>query len=55
MRLMLHILKKDARRLWPVAAPTWVLLAVVADLDRRRTDSIVSSAEGWLNLMLPLV
>lgn len=54
MRLMLHTLRKDARRLWPVAAMTWVLLAVLADLDRWRADRMASSLEGWLNLLLPL-
>lgn len=54
MRLMLHTLKKDARRLWPVALLTWILLAALADLDRWRADRIASPAEGWLNLLLPL-
>lgn len=54
MRLMLHTLQKDARRLWPVAALTWALLAALADLDRWRADRIASSTEGWLNLLLPL-
>ena len=54
MRLMLHTLKKDARRWWPVAVTTWILLGALADQDRWRADRMASSLEGWLNLLLPL-
>ena len=54
MRLMLHTFKKDARRLWPAAAATWVMLAVLASADRWRADWIPSPMEGWMNLLLTL-
>lgn len=49
MRLMLHIFKKDVRRLWWQIIVTLVLLAAL-----RHADWIPSSTEGWLNLLLPL-
>lgn len=54
MRLMLHTLKKDARRLWPAAMVTWAMLAALTNADRWRADSIPSAMEGWMNLLLPL-
>jgi len=54
MRLMLHTLRKDARRLWPAAGVTWLMLAVLAHADRWRADWIPSPLEGWMNLLLPL-
>jgi hypothetical protein len=52
--MILHILKKDVRRLWPHAIATLVLLAAMARQDRWRSDWLVGSTEGWLNLLLPL-
>jgi hypothetical protein len=54
MKLALHIFRKDARRLWPAAAISIVLLALLMQADRWRFDSIVNNTEGWLNLVLPL-
>ena len=54
MRLMLLTFKKDARRLWPAAAATWVMLAALADADRWRADWIPSPMEGWMNLLLTM-
>ena len=54
MRLMLHIFKKDVRRLWWAVAATLLLLAALAHADRWRADWIVGSTEGWLALLLPL-
>ena len=54
MRLMLHTLAKDVRRLWPAAVITWVMLAVLANADRWRADSIPSPMEGWMNLVLSM-
>ncbi len=53
MRLVWHIFKKDARRLWWQVALTLGLLAWVAHLDRWRADPTPGSAEGWLNILLP--
>lgn len=52
MSLMLHILKKDIRRLWPLAAVTWLMLAALANADRWRADWYPSPMEGWMNLLL---
>lgn len=52
MRLMRHTLMKDTRRLWPAAAVTWLMLAVLANADRWRADWTVSPTEGWMNLLL---
>lgn len=54
MHLMLHIFKKDLRRLWPAVLIVLVLLAELARLDCWRKDWLATSAEGWLNLLLPL-
>src|ERR1039458_197640 len=54
MHLMLHIFKKDLRRLWWAVAATLLLLAAVANADCWRADSVGGAAEGWLNLLLPL-
>jgi hypothetical protein len=54
MKLVLHTLKKDARRLWPAVIVSLGLLAMLARADRWRADSIVGSTEGWLNLLVPL-
>jgi hypothetical protein len=54
MHLMLHIFRKDVRRLWWAVAATLLLLAALAQQDRWRADYVVGSTEGWLNLLLPL-
>jgi hypothetical protein len=52
MRLMRLTLMKDLRRLWPAAAVTSLMLAVLANADRWRADWIASPMEGWMNLLL---
>ncbi len=52
--MVLHIFLKDVHRLWWAVLATWVPLAALACLDRWRIDWVVSSPEGWLNLLLPL-
>ena len=52
MRLTLHILEKDTRRLWWQIAVTFVLLAALARMDAERADFIPGPAEGWLTLLL---
>jgi len=54
MRLILHTLQKDFRRLWPAAAITWVMLGALARADRWRADWLASSMEGWMNLLLTM-
>ena len=54
MRLILHTLQKDLRRLWPAAAITWVMLGSLARADRWRADWIASPMEGWMNLLLTM-
>jgi hypothetical protein len=54
MQLVLHIFRKDFRRLWPAVLVTLVLLAALARLDCWRQDWLATSLEGWLNLLLPL-
>ncbi len=54
MQPILHILWKDARHLWKEVAVTWALLAFLTHLDASRGGYTPDSAEGWLNLLLPL-
>jgi hypothetical protein len=54
MRLTLHTLRKDLRRLWPVAVFTWGMLAMLARSDRWRADWVAPAMEGWMNVMLTL-
>lgn len=54
MQLMLHIFKKDLRRLWPAVLITLMLLGELTRLDCWRTDWLATQEEGWLNLLLPL-
>ncbi len=54
MNLLLHTFRKDVRRLWPAVLVSLALLATLARADRWRSDTLVSSAEGWLNLVMPL-
>ena len=53
MRLMLHVFKKDVRRLWWAAGLTLVLLGTLARQDRWRSDTLPGSLEGWLNVIVP--
>jgi hypothetical protein len=52
--MILHIFKKDVRRLLLPVGLTWVLLAVLARTDRWRSDWMTGSLEGWLDLLLPM-
>ena len=52
--MILHILRKDTRRLWLPVVLTWALLAALARADRWRSDWVPGSLEAWLNLLLPL-
>jgi hypothetical protein len=54
MRLMLHIFRKDARRLWWEIAVTLSLLAVLARWDCYRADAAPGPMERVLNLLLPI-
>jgi hypothetical protein len=54
MPLVFHIFYKDARRLWKETAVTWILLACLTRMDSWRSGAAAGSAEGWLNLLLPL-
>ena len=53
MRLMLHIFKKDARRLWWLIALSLSCTAGLAYLDGTRADAYPGAAEGLMNLLLP--
>ena len=55
MRLILHILRKDARRLWYEVALALALLVILARWDCYRTDAVPSPMEGWLNPLLAVV
>ena len=52
--MILHIFRKDARRLWPHIGATLLLLGTLAWHDRWRSDWMPGSTEGWLNLLVPL-
>jgi hypothetical protein len=54
MNQTLHIFKKDVRRLWWAISIALVLVAALGHIDRWRADWLVGSAEGLLNLLLPL-
>ncbi len=54
MRLMLHNFRKDARRLWPAALVTWLMLATLARADRWRGDWMPSPLEGWMTMLLTM-
>jgi hypothetical protein len=53
--MIFHILKKDARRLWPAIAVSLAVLASLAWRDRWRADFVPTEVEGYLNLLMPLV
>jgi hypothetical protein len=55
MRLMLHIFKKDARRLWWEIAVSMAVLAVLAGFESLRTDAVPGSLETFLTLVVPAV
>jgi len=52
--MTLHILKKDVRRLWPAIIAAAVLLGALARMDRWRSDWLISSTEGYLNILIPI-
>jgi len=54
MRLMLHTFAKDARRLWPAVAVSWLMLGVLTNADRWRADRMPSPMEGWMTLLLSM-
>jgi hypothetical protein len=51
--MILHVLKKDVRRLWPAVLLTLIQLATLAHADWWRADPTPSQTEAWLNLLLP--
>ena len=52
--MILHIFKKDVRRLWPAIAVSLAVLGSLTWHDRWRSDRIVGEIEGYLNLLVPL-
>ena len=54
MGLMLHIFRKDVRRLWRESVASLALLAALTYLDSHRNDALCGPMEGALNLLLPL-
>lgn len=52
--MILHILKKDVRRLWPAIAVSLIVLGSLAWHDRWRDDRMVGEIESYLNLLVPL-
>jgi hypothetical protein len=54
MNQILHIFEKDVRRLWWAISVTLLLVAALGHIDHWRADWLVGSAEGLLNLLLPL-
>jgi len=52
--MTLHILRKDTRRLWPAILAAAVLLGTLARFDRWRSDWLISSTEGYLNILIPI-
>lgn len=53
MRLMLHILRKDVRRLqWEIGV-TLAALAALAHVEARRSSEFPGTLEGLLNVVLP--
>jgi hypothetical protein len=53
--MILHIFRKDVRRLWPGIALSLAVLASLAWQDRWRSDWMPGEAESYLNLLVPLV
>ncbi|HXB67582.1 MAG TPA: hypothetical protein VNY05_05030 [Candidatus Acidoferrales bacterium] len=51
--MIVHVLKKDVRRLWPAVIVTLILLAMLAHADWWRADPTPGQTEAWLNLLLP--
>ena len=55
-RMILHILKKDVRRLWPAIAISLIVLGSLAWHDRWRSDQWSrAQTESYLNLLVPVV
>jgi len=55
MQLIMHIFRKDVRRLWWEAAVALGLLIWMVRLDTWRMDFVPSPMEGWLHILLPFV
>lgn len=53
--MILHILRKDFRRLWPGIAASWVVLGALARQDRWRSDQLAGPVENYLNLLVPIL
>jgi hypothetical protein len=51
--VILHIFRKDVRRLWWVAGLCLMLLAILSREDRWRSDAVIGSTESWFSLLLP--
>ena len=54
MKMLVHTLRKDVRRLWPAIVVSLALLATLTLADRWRFYSAFGSTEVWLNLVVPL-
>jgi hypothetical protein len=54
LRLVWHIFRKDARRLWWLIALTLALLARLYHFDSVRSFAVPGIDEGWLNVLQPL-
>ena len=52
--MILHILRKDVRRLWPAIAVSLIVLGSLAWHDRNRSDQMVGEIESYLNMLVPL-
>jgi hypothetical protein len=53
--MMLHIFRKDVRRLWPGIVGSLVVLGALARQDRWRLDWGPGATEGYLNLLVPIL
>ena len=54
MRLMIHTLRKDLRRLWPAILVACIMLFLLARMDRWRSDWMAGSSEGWLTMLVTM-
>jgi hypothetical protein len=54
MKMLLHTMRKDVRRLWPAVVVFLALLTTLTRADRWRFNSMFGSTEGWLNLVVSL-
>src|SRR5712692_2013477 len=53
MRLILHVFKKDIRRLWWEVTVATAALAFLARMDSQRADYIAGALESMFNLLVP--